>query len=493
MSTKFFSLPWLLALALLACVGCAYSNVNVDDDDHPVFNAGVGARILLPGESSAMPPSHPGHQLPGGAPVPGQVGARGPKGQALPAPSPAPSGTIGGAPTSTVHQGPGSSAGSSSGGGITFIGGSEIDEDTHLEIRKEPKWLKYMLAPFAIAAYPFTATWHAITRDDGPPPPRTAAEPRPTALSRRPAADVQTAYEQSQLEALEREIAGQAEGQPPVSDPMRAPRFHRPAPVGDSISAELAALQRGIPPSIPGETGAGPQARSEAQPNGAPSQARSAQSEAQPSGAQHRGGVADQVTDRNRDGRPDHWIYRHAGQRVRELFDEDADGVPDRYVFYQSETGEKSREEEDANSDGLIDSWVEYRDGKISRHRRDTNGDGFLDTWSFYRVGQLARQERDLNADGFRDRVGFYESGRLVREEEDRNGDGRADRVTLFDPQERILQRDEDRDGDGVVDLRSFYSEGSLVRRELVEEVSEEHIEEDALASAAWSDGEEVE
>jgi hypothetical protein len=490
MSTEFFPRPWFLALGLMACVSCAYSNVKVDDDDHPVFNTGVGARILLPGESSAMPPSHPGHQLPGGAPAPGQVGARGPQGQPVPAPSASPSGTIGGAPTSTVHQGPGSSTSSSGGGGITFIGGSEIDEDTHLEIRQDPKWLKFLLVPFAIAAYPFTATWNAITRDDGPPPPRSAADPSPTALSRPPAVDVQTAYEQSQLEALEREIAGQAESQPTVSGPMRAPRIDPPTPAGDSISAELAALQRGIPPRIPGAPGARPQARSargEAQPSGVQPQSHRE--------AQQNGGVADQVTDRNRDGRPDHWIYRHAGQLVRELFDEDADGAPDRYVFYQNETGEKSREEEDTNSDGRVDSWIEYRDGKVTRHRRDTNSDGFLDTWSFYREGELARQERDLNANGFRDRVGFYESGRLVREEEDRNGDGRADRVTLFDPQERIRQRDEDRDGDGVVDLRSFYSEGSLVRRELVDEVSEERMEEDSLASAAWSesDGEEVE
>jgi len=483
MSTAPFPIRWLLTLGLLACVGCAYSNRSVDDDDNPVFNTGVGARILLPGESSAMPPTHPRHQLPGGVPVPGQASARGPQGQPLPAPSPVPSRSIGGAPTSTVQQGPGSTSSSSGGGGITFIGGSEIDEDTHTEIRQEPKWLKYLLAPIAIAAYPYTATWNAITRDDGPPPPRAGADPAPTALSRPPAVDLQTAHERSQLEALEREIAGQAKGQPPVPDPMRAPRFHRPAPAGDSISAELAALQRGIPPKIAGE----------AEPVGAEPQGEGAQSETQPSRPRQRGGVADQVTDRNRDGRPDHWIYRHAGQRVRELFDENADGAPDRFLFYQAETGEKTREEEDSDSDGLVDSWIEYRNGKIARHRRDTNGDGFLDTWSFYRAGELARQERDLDGDGFRDRVGFYDAGRLVREEEDRNGDGRPDRVTRFDSQERIEQRDEDRDGDGVVDLRSFYSEGSLVRRELVEEISEEAIEEDALTSTAWSEGREVE
>ena len=124
----------------------------------------------------------------------------------------------------------------------------------------------------------------------------------------------------------------------------------------------------------------------------------------------------------------------------------------------------------------------------------DSDGDGFLDTWSFYRDGQLTRQERDLDANGFRDRIGFYQAGLLVREEEDRNGDGRPDRVTLFDEQERVRQRDEDRNGDGVVDLRSFYSDGRLIRRELLDdEASEEPIEEEELASAGWAAGEEVE
>jgi hypothetical protein len=368
-----------------------------------------------------------------------------------------------------------------------------MDEDTHSEIRHEPKWLKYLLAPFAIVAYPFVAIRDAVTGDDGPPPTRTAADPTTPSLPPPAPVDVQTGYEQTQLEALERELAGQAGSQPTVSRPPPAPRIERLAPDGNSISAELAALQRGIPPRIPGAPSTAQQARSEAQPSEVHRQARSARSEPGAGGTQHRGGIADQVTDRNRDGRPDHWVYHHAGQAVRELFDEDADGAPDRHVYYQAETGEKSREEEDTNLDGRIDSWLEYQNAKIARHRRDTNGDGFLDTWSFYRDGELTRQERDLNADGFRDRVGFYQDGRLVREEDDRDGDGRPDRVTLFDEQERIRQRDEDRNGDGIVDLRSFYSEGRLIRRELLEEESEERIEEEDLASAAWQSGEEVE
>jgi hypothetical protein len=482
MATFRFDRSWLPTLCLAACVGCAYSNVKTNVDRHPVVNHGVGATILYPGQGPAMPAAHPAYQQPGGAP----------------APAPAGSGTIGGTPTATSQQGAGSSAGSSGGSGLTFIGGTEIDGEGSRQTRQEPRWLKYMLAPFAIAAYPFKAMHNAVTRNDGPPPPRTAAGPREATLPPPAPVDVQTEYEQNQLQALENELAGQGGSQPTagyVNQPAPAPRRQRLAPTGDSISAELAALQRGIPPRVAGESTT-PQQPWNAQSTQSEPEVRRVEEQTAPkaSGANQPGGVADQVTDRSGDGRPDHWIYRHDGRVVRELFDEDADGAPDRHVFYQTESGEKSREEEDTNLDGQIDSWLEYRNGEMIRHRRDTNGDGFLDTWSFYRNGELTRQERDLSGDGFRDRVGFYQGGLLVREEEDRNGDGRPDRVTLFDDQERIQQRDDDRNGDGIVDLRSFYSDGRLIRRELVDDVeSEEFIEEEDLASAAWSGDEEVE
>ena len=176
MATFSFDRSWLPALCLAACVGCAYSNVKTDGDRHPVVNTGVGATILYPGQGPAMPAAHPAYQLPGGAPAPGQPGARGPHGQPLPAP--AGSRTIGGTPSSNVQQGPGSSAGSSGGGGITFIGGTDMDMDGHRESRQEPRWLKYLLAPFALAAYPFVAIHNAVTGDDGPPPGALVLRPR---------------------------------------------------------------------------------------------------------------------------------------------------------------------------------------------------------------------------------------------------------------------------------------------------------------------------
>ena len=500
MATLRLDRRWFPALCLAATVACAYSDVTEDGDRHPVFNTGVGATILYPGQSTAMPPVHPGHQLPAGAPMPNQPAAPGPQGQPLPAPAPAGSGSIGGAPSYSVQQGPGSSSGSSSDGGISFIGGAQVDENVYRQVHQEPRWHKWLMAPLAIAAYPFVALHDAVTGDDGPPPAPPAPEPGAPLYSPPAPVDAQTQYEQGQLEALESELASQQAGQPgvsPPSGPAPAPRMARPTPSAGSISAELEALQRGIPPRIPGDSGTAPQApgaRSEPQASGAGAQARSASAQPQPRETASRGGVADQVTDRNGDSRPDHWIYRHSGQLVRELFDENSDGAPDRYVFYEAATGEKSREEEDTDLDGQIDSWIEYQNGQTARHRRDSNADGALDTWSFYRGGELSRLEEDRNADGFRDRVGFYQAGLLAREEEDRNGDGQPDRVTLFDEQERIRQRDDDQNGDGVVDLRSLYSEGRLVRRELVEEEqSKELIEQEDLPSTAWSGGGEVE
>ena len=56
-----------------------------------------------------------------------------------------------------------------------------------------------------------------------------------------------------------------------------------------------------------------------------------------------------------------------------------------------------------------------------------------------------------------------------------------------------VNKTNEDRDGDGVVDVRSFYEDGRLARRELADEgAAGEAIEEEQLRSEGWfSDGDE--
>jgi hypothetical protein len=65
--------------------------------------------------------------------------------------------------------------------------------------------------------------------------------------------------------------------------------------------------------------------------------------------------------------------------------------------------------------------------------------------------------------------------------------------VTLYDDAERARERGDDLDGDGLVDARSFYENGKLARRELIDEaVTEPLVEEEQLGTPeGFSDGSE--
>jgi hypothetical protein len=336
---------------------------------------------------------------------------------------------------------------------VTFLGGSEMDEERHQEYREEPVWAKYALWPFAVAAAPFKAAAEALRDDEDSGPPL----PQPEAASPRTApAPPRTDYETARLQSLERELderlarEGPADPVPPT--PSAVHSAQRPL----SIAEELAALRRTPAPPPPRAPEAAPVRESRIEPD---HQTRQLDP----------GPIAHGIVDRNGDGRVDHWIFRERGEIVRESFDEDFDGAVDRTLHYDLATHQVRRVEEDSDHDGAIDSWTDYRDGAPARRRADGDRDGLVDTWSFYRDGEVARLERDTTGDGFRDRVSFYAEGRLRREEQDLNGDGHPDVTTHYDAEERVGRREEDRDGDGRVDVISHYDSGRLTRRELID------------------------
>ncbi len=473
-----------LALPMLLAGCMAYTNVKRDTDRTPVVHHGVGATILMPGQTAPAMPTPvrglgqrgapaPVYAPQGGAPAPGAGGST--SGSSSGFGTGSGSGAGGGASYGTSPGYSGGTYGQATpgepvGGGsnIHFIGGAEIDEVTHRELHQDPLLMKALFAPVAAVAWPFKKLIEVAQGEPDPvarPAPPHAAPPGP--------ADYESAYEASQLEALDRQL-----GQPPQGAGAPAPQSpHAPAvasaPRPSSISDELALLQRRVQPRgvAPDPGGAAPGA-----------------------GASAPSGVADKVSDRNGDGRPDVWQYRQDGALVRELFDEDGDGRVDHTIRYDPATGQKTSEEEDSNGDGQVDSWVEYQGGAVARRRQDGNGDGQPDAWTLYRDGQLARVEEDRNGDGFHDRVGYYQAGKLRREVEDANGDGRPDRVTLYDETERARERSEDLNGDGLVDARSFYENGKLVRRELVDESlgAQPLVEEEQLGTPeGFSDGDE--
>lgn len=444
---------WLALGVASFALACAHGDTEQAIERNPVFDFGVGAKVLLPGQSIPMPD-------------PNQ---------------------------------PGSSPGA---GEITFLGGSKSVErrQRNTVAGGSPSLRQAAKIPGAIIAAPAAAvvgaaqaagqnqsqtqssnTGQSQQQTSGGAPSAGAA---PIAQAPIPPSDPHRAIENARLAELERQLGPLGGGSmPPVPIPLPIPapsgapspqpehsQYASVAPTGRSFSIadELAVLQAAIPPKARPEDLA---------------HVRRAESTSETS--PHRGGVADEVSDRDGDGRPDRWVYRYQGKRVRELFDEDGDSAPDRTVYFDRE-GKQQSVEEDTNLDGRLDSWAEYRAGEIVRQRRDTDFDGFLDTWIFYRNGQIAREEQDMNGDGFRNRVAFYDNGQLVREREDLDGDGRIDRVTLYDSEQRILQRDEDQDGDGLIDTRSYYENGRLIRRELLDEVLQESIERETLTQPAW-------
>ena len=223
---------------------------------------------------------------------------------------------------------------------------------------------------------------------------RPAAGGRAAAPGRRAAAgptDYDGAYEDSQLDALDRQI-----GQPEVAPPAGRERAAAPRGRGRlrsrplSIADELASLQRRVPPR-----------------GSARERRRRPRRPARP----HPPVVADKVSDRNGDGRPDLWQYRENGVAgARALRRERRRPRRPHHPLRPGDGPEADRRGR-RNVDGLVDSWVEYRGGQVVRRRQDANGDGQPDSWTLYRGAQLARVEEDRDGDGFRDRVGYYQDG----------------------------------------------------------------------------------
>jgi hypothetical protein len=357
-----------------------------------------------------------------------------------------------------------------------MIGGAQRDELQHMEYREEPTWAKYVVLPFAVAAAPFK--WAADRlrgeRESGPEVPR--ATPSAPHAAHRPPPD----YETRSLENLERELeAQQSRARAATAGPRAPTAAHPGAPPGSSIAPgpapsiadELAALRRASAIQTSPQPQQTPPIRvasahpTEASMTGAapPRAAQTARKAAVPSEPAHG------IVDRNGDGHTDHWIYREAGEIVREVFDDDFDGRPDRTLLYDRKTHQVHRVEEDADRDGAFDSWTDYRDGSVVRRRADRDGDGVVDDWSYFTGGRVTRHEQDTTGDGFRDRVGTYRDGQLAREDLDRDGDGRLDRIIHYGQNEQIAKEEEDSDGDGQVDLISHYESGRLARRELLD------------------------
>ena len=133
-----------LALAAALCLpGCYYSNRAHNIDTKPTVDTGIGAAIILPGQS-------------------------------------APAYTAEGVP---IEGGSGSVARPR----MSTLGGSAIDEQKNVEGKETPLLLKWVTAPLAVIAAPFAAAADAMKGEPAPGPPSRHLQPacKPVARSRR--------------------------------------------------------------------------------------------------------------------------------------------------------------------------------------------------------------------------------------------------------------------------------------------------------------------
>ncbi len=162
--------------------------------------------------------------------------------------------------------------------------------------------------------------------------------------------------------------------------------------------------------------------------------------------------------------------YRSDGEeeRIVKTLDADRDGRPEIVIGMDGKSGQLLTRSEDTNYDGELDSTTTYGEtGQIAGLEEDSNHDGVPDRWTKYEGNVGGRVEVDRDYDGVRDGFYTYEAGRLAYEEHDTNNDGVIDRRVEYEARRRTLEI-EDRDFNGTMDFRTFYDQNEIpVRTEL--------------------------
>ncbi len=143
--------------------------------------------------------------------------------------------------------------------------------------------------------------------------------------------------------------------------------------------------------------------------------------------------------DRNKDGKPDAWLYMDGTRAVLAELDENYDGVVDRREYYKEQPAGAApvggaaipprhlltRAEEATGSDGKINRWETYQQGVLVHVEEDTNADGRVDKWETWSQGVLQIVELDTKGTGRPNhRLVYPPDGSAPRLEVDAHDDG---------------------------------------------------------------------
>ena len=122
--------------------------------------------------------------------------------------------------------------------------------------------------------------------------------------------------------------------------------------------------------------------------------------------------------DRNKDGKPDAWLFVDGTRATRSELDENYDGAVDRWEEYEKTVtptpagaaprGDLVKAEQSTLFDGKVNRWERYQDGRLATVEEDTTGDGRPDKWETWVNGSLAEVALDTRNGGKADRRLVY-------------------------------------------------------------------------------------
>lgn len=140
--------------------------------------------------------------------------------------------------------------------------------------------------------------------------------------------------------------------------------------------------------------------------------------------------------DRDKDGKPDAWLFMDGTRATRAELDENHDGAVDRWEhFGEAGTpvtpggampqGTLVRAEQSTRFDGKVTRWETYSDGRLAKVEEDTTGDGRADKWETWTNGSLVEVALDTKDTGKPDRrIVYPPDGSAPRMLVDEKGDG---------------------------------------------------------------------
>ena len=193
------------------------------------------------------------------------------------------------------------------------------------------------------------------------------------------------------------------------------------------------------------------------------------------------------------DGKPEYFaVFDESGQLAKTREDTKRTGKIDRIRYYRS--GEPYRVELDNDGNGFFETVSLIENNKIIKNMIDKNQDGRFDVEVFFNENQeKKRLVSDSNFDGKKDVWQFYANNMLSKFEKDENGDTKPDLKVVYQKGKKIfLSKDMDFDGyfeitqkyddpawsmiisqdinaDRIVDIRFFYKDTVLRRKEVDE------------------------